>query len=133
MGSLTTRGLSRRERQILEILYSRGRASAAEVLEALPDPPGYSAVRSLLRILEEKGHARHVRDGARYVYLPAQARGPAGKSALRQVIHTFFGGSVEQAVATLLSSEAAQLSEEELARLAALIEDAREKGGADER
>jgi predicted transcriptional regulator len=120
--------LSRRERQIMEILYQRGRASASEVLEALPDPPSYSAVRALLRVLETKGHARHVREGARYVYLPTQPRSRAAQSALTQVVRTFFGGSVEQAVATLLSDEDLHLSDEELARLAALIEQAKEGG-----
>ena len=95
--------LSRRERQIMDILFARGRASAQEVLEALPDPPTYSAVRGLLRVLETKGHARHVKEGARYVYVPTQARQSAARSAMRQVLHTFFGGSVERAVATLLS------------------------------
>jgi BlaI family transcriptional regulator, penicillinase repressor len=126
------RGLSRRERQILEILYARGKATAAEVQELIPDPPGYSSVRTLLRILEEKGHARHVREGARYVYLPTQPRVSAAKAALTQVVQTFFGGSVEEAVATLVSSEEARISREELSRLAALIEDARRKGESDE-
>ncbi len=118
--------LSRRERQIMDILYRQGRASAAEVLAGLPDPPGYSAVRALLRILEEKGHVRHEGEGKRYVYLPMQPRQNAAQSALRQVLHTFFGGSIENAVATLLSDQDTQLSEEELARLADLIDQARE-------
>lgn len=122
------RDLSRRERQIMEIIYARGRATASEVLEALADPPSYSAVRALLRILESKGHVQHLRDGARYVYLPTQPRQRAARSALAQVVQTFFGGSVEQTVATLLSDADTQLSEEELSRLAALIEQAKEGG-----
>jgi BlaI family transcriptional regulator, penicillinase repressor len=120
--------LSRRERQIMEIIYRLGRASAAEVMEALPDPPGYSAVRGLLRVMEQKGYVRHVREGPRYVYLPTHPRQSAGKSALWQVVQTFFGGSVERAVATLLDSSDAGVSDQELQRLEALIEQAREGG-----
>jgi predicted transcriptional regulator len=118
--------LSRRERQIMEILYQRGQASAGEVQEAMPDAPGYSAVRALLRILEEKGHVRHARDGARYIYRPATERSLAAHSALAQVVRTFFGGSVEQAVATLVSESDTRLSDVELDRLALLIEQARD-------
>jgi predicted transcriptional regulator len=120
--------LSRRERQIMEILYRVGAASAAEVQQLMSDPPGYSAVRALLRILEEKGHVRHARDGARYIYRPAAERSQAAQSALAQVVRTFFGGSVEQAVATLVSDADAQLSDAELDRLARLIEQARAAG-----
>src|SRR5688572_1296816 len=95
--------LSRRERQIMDVLYRNGQATAAEVLEALPDPPGNSAVRTLLRILEEKGHLTHTQEGVRYVYRPTQPRQSAARSALAQVVHTFFGGSVENAVASMLS------------------------------
>jgi predicted transcriptional regulator len=112
----------------MEIIYARGRASAGEVLEALPDPPSYSAVRALLRVLEAKGHVQHVRDGARYVYLPIQPHYRAARSALSQVVQTFFGGSVEQTVATLLSDADSRLSEAELSRLAALIDQAKEGG-----
>lgn len=122
------RDLSRRERQIMEIIYTRGQASASEVMAALADPPSYSAVRALLRVLETKGHVRHVQEGAHYVYLPTQPRNRAARSALAQVVHTFFGGSVEQTVATLLSDADTRLSEEELSRLAALIEQAKEGG-----
>ena len=128
----TPDALSRRERQIMDILFARGRASVQDVLEALPDPPTYSAVRGLLRVLEEKGHIRHVRDKARYVYLPTQARHSAAKSAMRQVLHTFFGGSVERAVATLLSDADRQLSEEELTRLSALVAAAKAGDGQEE-
>ena len=118
--------LSRRERQIMDILYRREQATAAEVMEALPDPPSYSAVRALLRILEDKGHVRHMQEGTRYVYLPTQPRQSAARGALAQVVQTFFGGSVEKVVATLLSDTDTRLSDEELSRLAALIEQAKE-------
>ena len=120
--------LSRRERQIMDVVYEQGRVTAAEVREALPDAPGYSAVRALLRILEDKGHLSHVEDGKRYVYLPTQPRPLAARSALQQIVQTFFGGSVERAVATLLSSSDMKLSEEELTRLSALIDQAKEGG-----
>jgi BlaI family transcriptional regulator, penicillinase repressor len=119
---------SRRERQIMEILYQKGHASATEVQELMADAPGYSAVRALLRILEEKGHVRHTRDGARYIYQPLTERSQAAHSALAQVVRTFFGGSVEKAVATLVSDADTQLSDAELDRLAQLIEQAREGG-----
>lgn len=120
--------LSRRERQIMDVVYQQGRVTAAEVREALPEAPGYSAVRALLRILEDKGHLTHTEDGKRYVYLPTQSRPLAARSALQQIVQTFFGGSVEHAVATLLSSSDTKLSEDELARLAALIDQAKEGG-----
>ena len=119
--------LSRRERQIMDVIYERGGASVGEVMEGLPDPPSYSAVRALLRVLEEKGHVRHVKQGRGYVYLPEQPRQSAAQSALRGVLRTFFSGSVEQAVAALVSDADAQLSDEELERLAALIEQAKEE------
>ena len=118
--------LSRRERQIMDIIYQQERASAADVLAALPDPPSYSSVRALLGILESKGHVWHVKDGARYVYLPAHSRRGAARSALQQVMQTFFAGSVEQTVATLLSVSDASLSEDEWERLSALINRAKE-------
>src|SRR3954469_10092420 len=93
--------LTRREREIMDILYRRGRATAAEVLEDMADPPTYSAVRALLRLLEEHGHAKHVQDGPRYVYLPAVPRSDARRNALSHVVATFFEGSVEQAVVAL--------------------------------
>ena len=122
------RDLSRRERQILDILYQRGRATAAEVQTALPEPPSYSAVRALLRILEEKGHVRHEHDGPRYVYLPTVARGNAQRSALRHILQTFFDGSTEQAISALLDDSSASLSSAELDRLARLIDTARKSG-----
>lgn len=120
--------LSRRERQIMEIIYARRRATAVEVMEALPDPPGYSAVRTLLRILEAKGYLTHQKEGVRYVYLATQPRHRAARSALKQVLQTFFDGSVEQAVATLLSDADTKLSDAELDRLAAMIDREKDKG-----
>ena len=120
--------LSRRERQIMDILYRRGRATAAEVREALPDPPSYSGVRALLRILEEKGHARHTGEGARYVYTPAVAHGTATRSALRHLVDTFFEGSAGEAAAALLDDSAAKLSPADLDRLSQLIDKARKEG-----
>jgi predicted transcriptional regulator len=120
--------LSRRERQIMDILYRRGRASVAEVLEELPDPPSYSAVRAMLRVLEEKGHVRHEEQALRYVFSPTVPREKAKRAALRRLLDTFFNGSAERAVAALLDGSAAQLSAEELDRLARLIEKARKEG-----
>ena len=120
--------LSRRERQIMDVLYARGEASAAEVHAALPDPPGKTAVRTLLRILEDKGHLTHREEGLKYVYRPSRPRGPAGQSALRRVLQTFFDGSLEKAVAAHLGDPASELSPQELERLARLIRQAREKG-----
>jgi predicted transcriptional regulator len=120
--------LSRRERQIMEIVYRMGRATAAEVQEGLPDPPGYSAIRALLRVLEEKGHLRHEQDGPRYVFLPTVPRDKARRSALRQLVQTFFEGSTAQAVAALLGEPGTKLSDEDLDRLSRLIDQAREEG-----
>jgi predicted transcriptional regulator len=125
---MTHRDLSRRERQILDILYQRGRATAADVQVALPEPPSYSAVRALLRILEEKGHVRHEQDGPRYVYVPTLGRDNAKRSALRHILQTFFDGSAEQAISALLDGSSAKLSRAELDRLARLIESARKSG-----
>ncbi|HZB25276.1 MAG TPA: BlaI/MecI/CopY family transcriptional regulator [Vicinamibacterales bacterium] len=120
--------LSRRERQIIDILYARGRATAADVQAALPEPPSYSAVRAMLRILEDKGHVRHEQDGPRYVYLPTVARDNAKRSALRHMLQTFFDGSAEQAISALLDDSSARLSERELERLARIIDQARRTG-----
>ena len=120
--------LSRRERQIVDILYAQGRATAAEVQAGLPDPPSYSAVRAMLRILEDKGHVRHEQDGPRYVYLPTVARDRAKKTALRHVLQTFFNGSAEQALAALLDEPDTRLSDQELDRLASVIDRARRTG-----
>lgn len=128
MNSTDHRDLSRRERQILDILYQRGRATAAEVQATLPEPPSYSAVRALLRILEDKGHVRHEHDGPRYVYLPTIARGNAQRSAMRHMLQTFFDGSAEQAISALLDDSSAKLSPAELDRLARMIDTARKSG-----
>ncbi len=114
----------------MDILFARGHASVAEVMTALPDPPSYSAVRALLRILEEKGHLAHREEGKQYIYSPTQERPVAAQSALKRVVQTFFGGSVERAVTALLTEDETKLSDEELARLAALIEQAKEKDHA---
>ena len=119
--------LSRRERQIMDVIYRRGRATAAEVLEDLPDPPSYSAVRALLRLLEEKGHVQHEQDGPRYVYAPTVARDRARRSALKHVVRTFFDGSASEAMAALLDGET-RLDDAELDRLSAMIEQARKEG-----
>jgi BlaI family penicillinase repressor len=117
--------LSRRERQILDVLYQKGRATAQEVMDSLPDAPGYSAIRSHLATLEEKGHVKHEKDGAKYVFIPAVHPNNARRSALRHLVRTFFGGSREQAVAALLDVSPSEFSKEELDRLASLIEKAK--------
>jgi predicted transcriptional regulator len=117
--------LSRRERQIMEIIYSRGEASALEVLESLPDPPSYSAVRAMLRLLEEKGHLKHKQAGRKYIFAPTVATDKAGRSAILNLLNTFFDGSVEQAVASLLDMKAQKLSSTELDRLSKMIDRAR--------
>ena len=120
--------LSRRERQIMDIVYARGKATVAEIHDAIPDRPSYSAVRALMRILEEKGHLRHKRVGNRYVYLPTRSRRDASRSAVRRLLETFFDGSTEQAVAALLEVSETPPSDKELDRLATLIEEARREG-----
>jgi predicted transcriptional regulator len=120
--------LSRRERQIMDILYRLGSATAAEVQQNLNDAPSYSAVRALLRILEEKGHLKHAYDGPRYVYAPVVSRPVAQKSALRQLVKTFFGGSTSNAVAALLDMSGDDLSDAELERLGRLVEQAKREG-----
>ena len=119
---------TRRERQIMDILYRRGRATAAKVMDDLSGQPNYSTVRTQLRVLEEKGHVRHEEHGLRYVYMPAVLRHAARKSALRHMVDTFFDGSAEKAVAALLGGDAARFSEEELDRMAQLIAKARRDG-----
>lgn len=127
MSRPTHESLSRRERQIMDVVYRRGRVTAAEVREGLPDPPSYSAIRALLRILEEKGHLRHEQDGPRYVFLPTVAREKARRSAIHQLVQTFFEGSTAQAVAALLGEPGANLSDEDLDRLSRLIDEARKE------
>lgn len=120
-------GLSRRERQIMTILHRRGRATAAEVLEELPDPPSYSSVRSALRLLEDQGAVRHERDGTRFVYFPAVPRERVRSSAIRHLLRTFFGGSRKQAISTLLEDSDFRISEEEYQDLVRLLEEARHR------
>jgi predicted transcriptional regulator len=120
--------LSRRERQIMDILFRRGRATAGEVMEDLEGTSSYSTVRTQLRVLETKGHVRHEEEGLRYVYLPVVKRQAARKSAVRHLVETFFDGSAEKAVAALLGGEASRLSDEELERIAGLIDKARKEG-----
>jgi predicted transcriptional regulator len=126
--TMTSAALSRRERQIMDVLYQLGRASVADVLNKLGRKPHYSTVRAQLRVLEEKGHVRHEQDGSRYVYLPTVPSGVARQSALRHLIETFFDGSAERAVMALLGGEATQISLEELERLAQLIAESKKEG-----
>ena len=128
MPTLTRPQLSSRERQIMDVIYRRGRATAADVHADLPDAPSYSAVRALLRVLESKGHLRHTAEGPRYVYVPTVRLERARDSALRQLVGTFFDGSTEAAVAALLDLNATRLSESELNRLAGLIAQAKKEG-----
>jgi BlaI family penicillinase repressor len=121
-------GLSRRERQIMDILYQRGKASASEVREAMEAAPGYSAVRAMLRVLEEKGHVKHLAEGLKYVYVPVVARDKAKRSAVKHVMETFFNGSPEQIVAALLDVSSTRLTREELDRMSEMIEAAKKEG-----
>jgi BlaI family transcriptional regulator, penicillinase repressor len=119
--------LTKRERQIMDVLYRMGRATAADVLAALPGTPHYSTVRTQLRVLEEKGHVRHESDGLRYVYVPTLARHTARKAALRHLVDTFFDGSAAGAVSALLGRDAGRLSREELDRIEELLQSARKE------
>jgi len=121
--------LGRRERQIMDILFRRGHATASEVLGDLPDPPSYSAVRGMLRLLEGKGHVRHRWEGPRHVYVPVQSPEQVQRKAARHVLHTFFNNSMEAAVTALLGGSLKPASQEELDRLARLVERARRNGG----
>lgn len=121
-------GLTRRERHIMDILFRLGRATAEDVMHAMPDEPSYSTVRTQLRVLEEKGHVRHEEHGRRYVYMPAVARSAARKSALRHVVDTFFDGSTEKVVAALLGGDASKLTDEELNRIAEIVKKAKKEG-----
>jgi predicted transcriptional regulator len=120
--------LSRREQQIMDVVYSLGQASVSDVLARLPDPPARVSVRTLMRILEEKGHLKHRRQGKEFIYLPTRPRAQAARSALDRVLGTFFGGSMERALAAHLSRRKEKLSDEEFRRLDDLIRQAREKG-----
>jgi len=121
-------GLSRRERQILDTIYRLGKASAAEIREALPDPPTYTAVRTHLGILQEKGHVKFESDGTRYIYEPVVPREEMAKSVMDGVLQTFFGGSIERVVSTLIDSEESAITPEQLDRIAQIIEEARKEG-----
>ena len=120
--------LSRRERQIMDVLYRRGRATAMEVLEDLPDPPSYTAVRTLLRIMEDKGHIRHTQEGSRYIYQPCLSREKARRSVLDSVIQNFFEGSRQKLFAALLDGGSGKLSRDELNSLSELVDQARKEG-----
>jgi predicted transcriptional regulator len=122
--------LSRREREIMDVLYAQGRASVSDVMERLPEAPGYSAVRSMLNILEDKGHVRHEKDGVRYVYVPTLNREKAKRAEIRRLIRTFFNGSLAEAVAGLLDEASLKLSKDDLNRLEEMLRKARkgEKG-----
>ena len=120
--------LGRRERQIMALVYRLGEATAADVQEGIDNPPSYSGVRAMLRILEEKGHLRHRRDGSRYIYTPTLSPEEAGRSAMDYLMEAFFGGSAEQAVAALLDLKSSELSDGDLDRLAGLIHQAKEEG-----
>jgi len=120
--------LSRRERQIMDILHARGVVTAAEIREAMPDAPGYSAVRALLRILEDKGHVKHRQEGPRYVYVPRASRASASRSALKRLVTTFFQGSVTETVAALLDSPDTKLSDADLDKLREMIKQAEKEG-----
>ena len=118
-------GLTKRERQIMDVLYRLGRATAAEIMEQVPGAPGYSTIRTQLRVLEGKGHVRHEEQGLRYIYLPTVPRRSAGRSALRHLVDTFFDGSSAKAVAALLGGEGSGISDDELQRIAELVNNAR--------
>ena len=124
----TPRHFSKRERQIMDVLYRQGRATAADVRAGMPDPPSYSAVRTLLRILEDKGHVRHEQDGVRYVYVPIVGAAKAQRSALKHLVDTFFGGSASRGMAALFELSGGDLDEAELRRLRQLIDEARKRG-----
>ena len=119
--------LGRRERQIMSFIYQRGQATAAEVMEGITNPPSYSGVRAMLRILEEKGHLQHRREGARYIYAPTLSPEEAGRSAMNYMVQAFFNDSAEQAVAALLDLKSKELSDDDLDRLAGLIERAKQE------
>lgn len=127
-GPKTPQNLPRRERQILEIIYQLGEASVGDVLERMPDPPSYSAVRTMIRQLEQKGYLRHRRQLTKYVYRPVESHDSASKSALMHVLQTFFGGSAPDAVAAILDATSADLSDDDLQRLRKLVNQAKREG-----
>ena len=128
MAKRSKQELTRRERQIMDIIYRSGQATAAEVRQGLPDPPSYSAVRALLRLLEEKGHLAHRQEGPRYIFTPTTSKRTAGRTALDRLVTTFFNGSIESLVSTLLDEKSQELSDKDLERLAEMIEAARNEG-----
>jgi predicted transcriptional regulator len=128
MGPELTAGLSRRERQIMDVLFALGQATVSEVLERIPDPPSYSAVRATMRVLEEKGEIVHLQDGPRYLYKPVTPQESARTAALTHLVRTFFGGSAEAAAAALLRMDERRVPETDLDRLAARVEAARDEG-----
>lgn len=128
MASQTPPTLSRREREVMDVLYRMGEATVAEVMEQMTDPPTYSAVRSILRVLEEKEHIQHREDGPRYIYAPAVERDRARRAALDHLVDTFFDGSAQQALAALLSRNDLELPEAQVRRLARAIDQARQEG-----
>ena len=119
--------LSRRERQVMDVIYRRGQATALDVIEEIPDPPTYSAVRAILAVLEKKGHVKHKREGVKYIYTPTRSRERAAQSALTKVLQTFFDGSAEKVIAALLNSSERKPSREDLQRMTKLIEDAKKE------
>lgn len=124
----SARDLGRRERQIMDAIFQLGEASVSDVLARLPDPPSYSAVRTMIRLLEAKGFLKHRRDGNRYVYRPTQSHETASRSALQHLLATFFAGSATDAVAAILNLSADDMTDEDLQRMEALIEQARQEG-----
>jgi predicted transcriptional regulator len=125
---MTVSALSRRERQIMDILYQRGKSSASEVREAMPNAPSYSAVRAMLRVLEEKGHVKHRSEGLRYVYVPTVAHDKAKRSAVKHLLDTFFSDAPEDVVAALLDVSSTRVTREELDRMSEMIERAKQEG-----
>jgi predicted transcriptional regulator len=128
MGPELTATLSRRERQIMDVLFALGQATVTEILERIPDPPSYSAVRATVRVLEEKGHVEHLQDGPRYLYRPLVAKENARSAALKHLVRTFFGGSAEAAAAALLGMSRARMDDADLKRLALQVDAARDEG-----
>jgi BlaI family transcriptional regulator, penicillinase repressor len=124
---MTDPDLSRRERQIMDVLFARGRAIGQEIQEGLPDKPNYSSVRTILRVLERKGYVRHIEEGLRYVYEPTVAREAASRSALQRIVRTFFDGSAKEAAAALLDPAAFHLTEEELSELGRIVDRAKKE------
>lgn len=120
--------LSRRERQIMDVLYRLGQAPASDIRDAMPDPPSNTAVRTMLTILQDKGHVQFVRQGAKYIYMPVVPRDEVAKETIDRVVKNFFGGSIERVVSTLLNSQETDLTDEQVERLKAIIENARREG-----